>query len=382
MEKGTTLTRFIVEEERRYPEATGEFTSLLSKLTIAGKIIAREVNKAGLADIMGITGRRNVHGEEVQKLDEFANATIIRGTDHTGHLAGMVSEEMEYHFPIPEKHIQGNYILVFDSVDGSSNIDVNVSIGAIFSIFRKKSPSGVGLGDFLRPGSEQLCAGYILYGSSTVLVYTTGNGAHGFTLDPTLGAIAALLCGEDVRLWHDQLLYKPPSSASAPQSVGWHTDYGYWRTCSADHMLTAWVPFTDMDEQIGTISFVEGSLHWPTNNHLNCFSSDLDGLEKQFQTGGAAVEKKPAILQRGQVTFHHCRTIHGSGPNLTQAPRRSLALHLQPASNTYRQVYDDGHLTAHPNDDLTRGQDNLPNYTDPTYCPAIGQIDQARALHK
>ncbi|MGY8826109.1 MAG: phytanoyl-CoA dioxygenase family protein [Candidatus Latescibacterota bacterium] len=127
---------------------------------------------------------------------------------------------------------------------------------------------------------------------------------------------------------------------------------------------------------------MEGSLHWPTNNHPNFFSSDLDGLEKQFQTGGAAVEKKSAILQRGQVTFHHCRTIHGSGPNLTQAPRRSLALHLQPASNTYRQVYDDGHLAAHPNDDLTRGPDNLPNYTDPNYCPLLGQIDQARALHK
>ena len=187
MEKGPTLPRFIVEEERRYPEATGEFTGLLSELTIAGKIIARDVNKAGLAEVMGITGRRNIHGEEVQKLDEFANETILRGTDHTGHLAGMASEEMEDYFPIPDKHIQGNYILVFDPVDGSSNIDVNVSIGTIFSIFRKKSATGVGIEDFLRPGSEQLCAGYILYGSSTVLVYTTGNGVHGFTLDPTLG---------------------------------------------------------------------------------------------------------------------------------------------------------------------------------------------------
>jgi len=199
---------------------------------------------------------------------------------------------------------------------------------------------------------------------------------------PVLGAIAALLCGEDVRLWHDQLLYKPPSSASAPQSVGWHTDYGYWRTCSADHMLTAWVPFTDMDEQLGTISFVEGSLHWPENNHLNFFSSDLDGLEKQFQTDGGAVVKKPAILQRGQVTFHHCRTIHGSGPNLTDRPRRSLALHLQPASNAYRQVLVGDHLATHPNDDLTRGPDDLPNYADPTYCPTLSQIDHVKALRK
>ncbi len=202
MEKGTTLTRFIVEDERHYPEATGEFTGLLSELTIAGKIIARDVNKAGLAEIMGITGRRNIHGEEVQKLDEFANETIIRGTDHTGHLAGMASEEMDDYFPIPEKHIQGNYILVFDPVDGSSNIDVNVSIGTIFSIFRKKSAIGVGLDDFLRPGREQLCAGYILYGSSTVLVYTTGNGVHGFTLDPTLG---------EFLLSHENITFPPKS---------------------------------------------------------------------------------------------------------------------------------------------------------------------------
>lgn len=203
MEKGTTLTRFIVEEERRHPEATGEFTGLLGELTVAGKIIARDVNKAGLAEIMGITGRRNIHGEEVQKLDEFANETIIRGTDHTGHLAGMASEEMEDYFPIPDKHVQGNYILVFDPVDGSSNIDVNVSIGTIFSIFRKKSTSGVNLDDFLRPGSEQLCAGYILYGSSTVLVYTTGNGVHGFTLDPTLG---------EFLLSHENITFPPKSS--------------------------------------------------------------------------------------------------------------------------------------------------------------------------
>ncbi len=196
---------------------------------------------------------------------------------------------------------------------------------------------------------------------------------------PVLGLIAALLCGDDVRLWHDQLLYKPPSKEDAPQSVGWHTDYGYWRTCSADNMLTAWVPFTDMDERIGTITFVEGSLHWPENNHLNFFSSDLDGLEKQFNSGGAPVVKVPAILQRGQVTFHHCRTIHGSGPNYTQQPRRSIAFHMQPAANSYTAVYDGAQLVAHPNDQLTRGTDGKPNYADPTYCPLLGRVEHARA---
>jgi ectoine hydroxylase-related dioxygenase (phytanoyl-CoA dioxygenase family) len=197
---------------------------------------------------------------------------------------------------------------------------------------------------------------------------------------PVLGAIGALLAGEDVRLWHDQLLYKPPSTVQAPQSVGWHTDHGYWKTCSSDQLLTAWVPFTAMNEEIGTIAFVEGSNHWPHNDHLNYFSSDLEGLERQFNTGGHPVVKTPAILARGQVTFHHCRTIHGSGPNLTPSPRRSLALHLQPASNRYRRYYFNGRLWRHPNDDLTCKPDGQPDYADPTYCPVVGRYGEVAGL--
>ena len=199
MEIGTTLTRFIIEEQRRCPEATGEFTDLLIELTKAGKIIAREVNQAGLAETMGLTGRTNVHGEAGQKLDEYANATIIRATDHTGHLAGVASEEMEDIYQIPDRYPRGKYILVFDPVDGSSNIDVNVSIGTIFSIYQKKdSGSKATLEDFLRQGTEQVCAGYIIYGSSTMLVYTTGQGVHGFTLDPTIGEF--LLSHENIAM--------------------------------------------------------------------------------------------------------------------------------------------------------------------------------------
>ncbi len=193
---------------------------------------------------------------------------------------------------------------------------------------------------------------------------------------PALGAIAALLVGEDVRLWHDQLLYKPPSDPQAPQSVGWHTDHGYWRTCSSDQLLTAWVPFTDMDEDIGTIAFVEGSLHWPDNHHLNFFSPDLDGLERQFNTGGSPVVKVPALMKRGQVSFHHCKTIHGSGRNLTEQPRRSIALHLQPQSNRYVERHIDGRLCRHANDELTR-TDSGPDYADPVYCPVVGRYSDA-----
>ena len=195
---------------------------------------------------------------------------------------------------------------------------------------------------------------------------------------PILGAVAALLAGDDVRLWHDQLLYKPPSEPDAPQAVGWHTDYGYWRTCSSAGMLTAWVPFTDMDEDIGTIAFVDGSHQWPENNHLNFFSSDLDGLEKQFNTGGAPVVKSPALLRRGQVSFHNCRTIHGSAPNKTDRPRRSIALHLQPGANQWVERRNDaGDLARHPNDGLVRQVDGRPDYADPTFCPRVGCLSAA-----
>ncbi len=198
---------------------------------------------------------------------------------------------------------------------------------------------------------------------------------------PILGAIAALLVGEDVRLWHDQLLYKPPHDPQKPQNVGWHTDYGYWRTCTSNEMLTAWVPFTAMPEELGPISFIDGSHQWPPNNHLDFFSNDLDGLEKQFVTGGAEVKKVAAIMDRGQVSFHDCRTIHGSGPNLTDGPRRSIALHMQPASNQYRQAYrDDGTMARHENDYLTQDEAGRPNYANTTYCPVLGRYAEATSL--
>ncbi len=199
METGTTLTRFLLEEQRKLPHATGEFTGLLAELATAGKIISREVNQAGLAEVLGLTGRVNVHGEDVQKLDEYANSTIIKSVDHTGHLAGLASEEMEEIYQIPDETLLGNYVLLIDPVDGSSNIDVNVSIGTIFSIYRvKREGRPAEVGDFLQKGSEQLCAGYIIYGSSTMLVYTAGQGVHGFTLDPTVGEF--LLSHEDIKI--------------------------------------------------------------------------------------------------------------------------------------------------------------------------------------
>lgn len=194
-----TIGRHLVEQEKRFPGATGKFTSLLWDLTIAFKVISREVNKAGIAEILGLTGKENVHGEEVQKLDVFAHKTLFRAMDHGGHLCLMASEEDPNIIPIPDRFEKGQYVLIYDPLDGSSNIDVNVSIGSIFSILRKTSPGPEGaLEDCLQPGTEQVAAGYVIYGSSTMLIYTTGQGVFGFTLDPGIGEF--LLSEAEIRI--------------------------------------------------------------------------------------------------------------------------------------------------------------------------------------
>jgi hypothetical protein len=190
---------------------------------------------------------------------------------------------------------------------------------------------------------------------------------------PLLGAIAARLCGASVRLWHDQLLYKPPSDRSLPANVGWHTDRGYWKTCTSERMLTAWIPFHDCDEHMGTITMIDQSHQWPdTTDTLDFFNHNLAALEKQFHTDGRPVFKVPMALGKGEVSFHHCLTIHGSGPNLTNQPRRSLAVHMQDESNRYRAFRSpDGRLSRHGNDRLVRQANGSPDYTDPDICPCL-----------
>ena len=187
--KFMTLARHIIETEKLHPEATGELSKLLSDFSLAAKVISLEVNKAGLVDILGFTGHSNVYGEEVKKLDMFAHDTLLRATEHSGQLCVMASEEHEDIIQIPDHMSIGKYVLLFDPLDGSSNIDANVSVGTIFGIYNRISPAGRPgiLKDCLQKGTEQICAGYVVYGSSTMLVYTTGNGVHGFTLDPSYG---------------------------------------------------------------------------------------------------------------------------------------------------------------------------------------------------
>jgi len=195
-----TLNRHIIEQERNHPEATGAFTALLSDIALAAKIISFHVNKAGLFDILGQAGKVNVHGEDQQKLDVFANEVFIKTMVHGGKLCVLGSEENSEIIPIPEEYPVGKYVCVFDPLDGSSNIDVNVSIGTIFSIFNRVTPTGQPgtLEDILQPGYKQVCSGYVIYGSSTMMVYTTGSGVFGFTLDPSFGAF--VLSHENIKI--------------------------------------------------------------------------------------------------------------------------------------------------------------------------------------
>ncbi|HEY72668.1 MAG: class 1 fructose-bisphosphatase [Chloroflexi bacterium] len=187
-DKIITIERHIVEQQRAYPEATGVLSSLLYDVALAAKIIARETTRAGLVEILGLAGKINVQGEEQMKLDIFANEMIIRMNSYTGRLAVMASEEMENIITVPEEYEAGKYVAVFDPLDGSSNIDVNVSIGTIIGIYHRLSTKGPGtLEDCLQKGRQLAAACYVIYGASTMMVYTTGNGVHGFTLDCSIG---------------------------------------------------------------------------------------------------------------------------------------------------------------------------------------------------
>jgi len=183
-----TLTEFLIGEQRKLAHASGGFTALVHDIRLACKLIAHRVGKGALADAYGRAGTQNVQGEEQTRLDVFANETFLRTTEWGGYLAGMVSEELEHPHRIPPDYPRGRYLLAFDPLDGSSNIDVNAPVGSIFSVLR--APDGVvdaQAGDFLQPGTQQVCAGYAIYGPTTMLVLTLGHGVHGFTLDRELG---------------------------------------------------------------------------------------------------------------------------------------------------------------------------------------------------
>jgi fructose-1,6-bisphosphatase I len=204
-----TVQQHILNEQRRlYPHASGEFSWLLSGITLACKMIAAHVRRAGLVDILGSAERKNVQGETQQKLDVLANQALLTCLGNRGNVAIMASEEDEEPIVVPRDREQGKYVVVFDPLDGSSNIDANVSVGTIFSVLRREpDPGGQRdpLQDVLQPGRRQLAAGYVVYGSATMLVYTAGNGVTGFTLDPSIGAF--IISHENIRMPEEGTIY-------------------------------------------------------------------------------------------------------------------------------------------------------------------------------
>lgn len=217
-----TLYRHIIEEERKIPEATGQLSDLLTDIALACKMISLEVNRAGLIDILGLTGEVNVQGEEVKKLDEYANNLLTNVMQTGGHACAVCSEENEEFIPVAPVYadniLENKYICHFDPLDGSSNIDANISIGTIFSIYKRVSTRGAGtLEDCMQPGVKQVAAGYVVYGSSTIMVYTAGEGVHGFTLDPSVGEF--LLSYENMKI--------PSKSKTYSVNEG---NYGKWQT--------------------------------------------------------------------------------------------------------------------------------------------------------
>jgi fructose-1,6-bisphosphatase I len=215
---GTALDRFIKNNQDQFAFASGELSQLLRDIALASKVVNREVNKAGLINLMGAMGSQNTTGEDQQKLDVLANIRFTRALTKGGEACALISEETE---SFVDLNNEGRYVIAIDPLDGSSNIDVNVSIGTIFSIYRRRTPVGTAISDedILQPGTEQVAAGYILYGSSTMLVYTTGHGVNGFTYEPTLGEY--VLSHPGMRIPDDGKIYSinEGSALSFPEGV-------------------------------------------------------------------------------------------------------------------------------------------------------------------
>jgi len=229
-----TLGEFIVEKQADFPHATGELTALLSAIKLGAKIIHRDINKAGLLDILGANGIENVQGEQQMKLDLYANEKLKSALKARGIVAGIASEE-EDEFVIFEGFEDGRYVVLMDPLDGSSNIDVNVSVGTIFSIYHRVTPVGTPITeeDFMQPGRQQVAAGYVVYGSSTMLVYTTGNGVNAFTYDPSLGVFC---------LNQERLTY-PPTGKMYSINEGYYVHFPvgvkkYLKFCQAEDEAT------------------------------------------------------------------------------------------------------------------------------------------------
>lgn len=330
-----TVTEHLLLHQKRTPQATGQFTGLLYDLILSGKSISRRINKAGLLDILGGTGEVNVQGENVQKLDEIANRIMIYRMERCGALCAMSSEEEADLIRVSSEFPRGDYILIFDPLDGSSNIDVNINVGTIFSILRRpEGHSGeVSLEEVLQPGQNQVAAGYILYGPSTMLVLSTGQGVHGFTLDPGVGEF--LLSHPDMRIPEQGHIYSVNEGnwknwdAAARESVNW------FRDCAAPEGNTyssryvgALVADFHRTLIYGGIYMYPPDLVKPNGKlRLMCEAAPLAFLAEQ--AGGKASDGKGRILERKPDRLHARTPLFIGSRNDVDAVEKIYARHAR-----------------------------------------------------
>lgn len=328
-----TVTEHILLHQKKTPQATGQFTGLLYDLILSGKTIARHINKAGLIDILGGTGQVNVQGEDVQKLDEIANNIMIYRMERSGAICAMGSEEEADLVRVGPEYPRGDYILIFDPLDGSSNIDIDVNVGTIFSILRR--PEGntgeVHMEEVLQPGYQQVGAGYILYGPSTMLVLSTGDGVHGFTLDPGVGEF--LLSHPNMRIPEQGFIYSV--------NEGY---YRYWDEATKE--VLHWFHTTDgadgrpySSRYVGALvadfhrTLIRGGIYmYPAEKRkpdgklrLMCEANPLAYLAEQ--AGGKATDGRMRILDKKPAQLHARTPLYIGSTKDVEAVERIFAEH-------------------------------------------------------
>jgi fructose-1,6-bisphosphatase I len=300
----TTVERHFLEHRGRNPHATEEFSWLLSGITLATKIIAAYVQRAGLLEIMGTTGRINIQGEEVQKLDEFANETLVRCLGYRGYIGILVSEEDDEPHVIQEAE-SGKYIVLFDPLDGSSNINANVSIGTIFSILQR-GPKRDGkdvMAHILQPGCNQVASGYVVYGSSTVLAYTAGNGVHMFTLDPSIGAY--LLAQENIRMPKAGKIYSVNEAycSSFPENIQRYLDWAKKAGNYSSRYIGSLVADFHRTLIRGGVFLYPGTKKSPEGKLRLLYEANPLAFVAE-QAGGMATDGQNRILDKQPKTMH------------------------------------------------------------------------------
>jgi len=304
-----TIERFIMDRERQIPEATGELSNLLYDIALGAKIIASAVRRAGIINILGSAHAINIQGEEQQKLDVFANEALKNSMNHTGRVCVMASEEEDEVIPIAEHIPHGKYAVLFDPLDGSSNIDNNNPVGTIFSIYRRTSLEGHGtLHDVLQPGRNQIAAGYIMYGSSVMMVYTTGQGVHGFTLDPTIGefvlshpGIQTPSCG---RYYSINESYFARWSKGMQRAVrGFHGDFPERIAAKNSRYIGALVADFHRNLVTGGIFLYPGETSRPSGKLRLCYEASPLAFVAE-QAGGAATDGLRRILDLEPSQLH------------------------------------------------------------------------------